>query len=183
MQRLKAQSLTEDEEREVLKAIQDFKSKFVNMNVKKQTEFIFTKTKEGGLKIVYEVWNNPSFLYNLYLTHYLFRGKSGGPWIISGWPKTLLWDTWALFHLQVRQRLRIFPMDSKGWLNKKQMNLFDIHLSLISIVFKNQSEKDKEWLLIQDEHHRHWARQLFAYRKMAIKEQLFARNLRCWCSL
>lgn len=55
MQRLKAQSLTEDEEREVLKAIQDFKSKFVNMNVKKQTEFIFTKTKEGGLKIVYEV--------------------------------------------------------------------------------------------------------------------------------
>ncbi|CEG83152.1 Putative Chalcone-flavanone isomerase [Rhizopus microsporus] len=54
MQRLKAQSLTEDEEREVLKAIQDFKSKFVNMNVKKQTEFIFTKTKEGGLKIVYE---------------------------------------------------------------------------------------------------------------------------------
>ncbi|CEI91757.1 Putative Chalcone-flavanone isomerase [Rhizopus microsporus] len=54
MQRLKTQSLTEDEEREVLKAIQDFKSKFVNMNVKKHTEFIFTKTKEGGLKIVYE---------------------------------------------------------------------------------------------------------------------------------
>lgn len=54
MQRMKDQEMTENEEREVLKAIQEFKSNFVSMRVKKDSEFIFTKTKEGGLKLVYE---------------------------------------------------------------------------------------------------------------------------------
>ncbi|CAO3683779.1 unnamed protein product [Rhizopus stolonifer] len=54
MQRMKDQSLTEDEEREILVAIQEFKSNFATMNVKKETEFVFTKTREGGLRMVYE---------------------------------------------------------------------------------------------------------------------------------
>lgn len=59
MQRMKEQNLTEEEERNVLEGIQDFKKNFVSMKVKKDTEFVFTKTKEGGLKMVYEV-NVPS---------------------------------------------------------------------------------------------------------------------------
>ncbi|KAI9276270.1 chalcone-flavanone isomerase [Sporodiniella umbellata] len=54
LQRMKAQSLTEEQEREILLAIQEFKSNFATMNVKKETEFVFTKTKEGGLRMVYE---------------------------------------------------------------------------------------------------------------------------------
>ncbi|KAI8327838.1 chalcone-flavanone isomerase [Choanephora cucurbitarum] len=54
MQRMKDQSMTEEEEREALKAMQEFKSNFVSMNVKKNSEFIFTKTKEGGLRMSYE---------------------------------------------------------------------------------------------------------------------------------
>ncbi|KAI8082480.1 chalcone-flavanone isomerase-domain-containing protein [Gilbertella persicaria] len=53
MQRMKDQSLTEDEEREILRAMQEFKSNFVSMNVKKDSEFIFTKTQDG-LRISYE---------------------------------------------------------------------------------------------------------------------------------
>lgn len=55
MQRMKDQHLTEEEEKNVLSGIQEFKKNFANMKVKKNTEFIFTKTKEGGLKMVYEV--------------------------------------------------------------------------------------------------------------------------------
>lgn len=55
MQRMKEQNMTEEEERNVLEGIQDFKKNFVSMKVKKDTEFVFTKTKEGGLKMVYEV--------------------------------------------------------------------------------------------------------------------------------
>ncbi|KAI9360080.1 chalcone-flavanone isomerase, partial [Pilaira anomala] len=54
MQRMKDQHLTEEEEKDVLSGIQEFKKNFANMKVKKNTEFIFTKTKEGGLKMVYE---------------------------------------------------------------------------------------------------------------------------------
>lgn len=54
LQRMKDQHMTEEEEREVLKGIQEFKSKFVSMKVKKDTEFIFTKTKEGDFKMSYE---------------------------------------------------------------------------------------------------------------------------------
>jgi hypothetical protein len=55
MQRMKDQSdLTESEEREILMAIQEFKSNFVSMRVKKDTEFVFTKTKTGGFKMSYE---------------------------------------------------------------------------------------------------------------------------------
>ncbi|KAI8330929.1 chalcone-flavanone isomerase-domain-containing protein [Blakeslea trispora] len=54
MQRMKDQSMTEEEEREALKAMQEFKSNFVSMNVKKNSEFIFTKTAEGGLRMTYE---------------------------------------------------------------------------------------------------------------------------------
>lgn len=55
MHRMKEQSFSEEKEREILGAIQEFKSNFVSMKVKKDTEFVFTKTKEGGLKMVYEV--------------------------------------------------------------------------------------------------------------------------------
>lgn len=55
MQRMKQQTLTEDQEKEILIAIQEFKNNFVTMGVKKETEFVFTKTKEGGLKMIYEV--------------------------------------------------------------------------------------------------------------------------------
>ncbi|KAI8975387.1 chalcone-flavanone isomerase-domain-containing protein [Mycotypha africana] len=53
-QRMRDQDLTEDEEKVILKAIQEFKSNFVSMRVKKDSEFIFTKTREGGLKMIYE---------------------------------------------------------------------------------------------------------------------------------
>lgn len=52
---MKDQSLTEDEEREILGAIQEFKVNFVSMKIKKDTEFIFTKTKDGSFKMSYEV--------------------------------------------------------------------------------------------------------------------------------
>ncbi|KAG2230957.1 chalcone-flavanone isomerase-domain-containing protein [Thamnidium elegans] len=54
MQRMKDQDLTEQEERDVLQGIQEFKKNFTSMKVKKNSEFVFTKTKEGGLKMVYE---------------------------------------------------------------------------------------------------------------------------------
>lgn len=54
LQRMKDQSMTEEEERNALEAMQEFKSNFVSMRVKKDTEFVFTKTKEGGLKMTYE---------------------------------------------------------------------------------------------------------------------------------
>ncbi|KAI9468113.1 MAG: chalcone-flavanone isomerase-domain-containing protein [Benjaminiella poitrasii] len=54
MQRMKDQQLSESEEKEVLAALQDFKSNFVSMRVKKETVFVFTKTAEGGLKMEYE---------------------------------------------------------------------------------------------------------------------------------
>ncbi|KAI8890198.1 chalcone-flavanone isomerase, partial [Backusella circina FSU 941] len=54
LQRMRDQSLSEDEEKEILGAISEFKSNFVSMRVPKDTEFIFTKTKEGGLKMSYE---------------------------------------------------------------------------------------------------------------------------------
>lgn len=74
MQRMKDQEMTEDEEREVLKAIQEFKSNFVSMRVKKDAEFIFTKTKEGGLKLVYEgkdfgTVQNPWLAKNFFMSY------------------------------------------------------------------------------------------------------------------
>ncbi|CEP11454.1 hypothetical protein [Parasitella parasitica] len=74
MQRMKDQEMTEDEEREVLKAIQEFKSNFVSMRVKKDTEFIFTKTREGGLKLVYEgrdfgTVQNPWLAKNFFMSY------------------------------------------------------------------------------------------------------------------
>ncbi|CAO3628583.1 unnamed protein product [Cunninghamella blakesleeana] len=56
IQRMKnqAESMTEDEEREILDAIREFKTLFVNAKVKKDTEFIFTKTKDGQFKMEYE---------------------------------------------------------------------------------------------------------------------------------
>ncbi|KAI8344232.1 chalcone isomerase [Chlamydoabsidia padenii] len=55
LQRMRQQSktMTEDEEKEILDAIRDFKTKFVNAKVKKDTEFVFTKTKEGTFKMEY----------------------------------------------------------------------------------------------------------------------------------
>lgn len=58
MQRMKEQDLTEEEEKKILEGIQDFKKNFVSMKVKKDTEFVFTKTSQGGLKMIYEVKYN-----------------------------------------------------------------------------------------------------------------------------
>ncbi|KAI8640004.1 chalcone-flavanone isomerase, partial [Parasitella parasitica] len=74
LQRMKDQEMTEDEEREVLKAIQEFKSNFVSMRVKKDTEFIFTKTRKGGLKLVYEgkdfgTVHNPWLAKNFFMSY------------------------------------------------------------------------------------------------------------------
>lgn len=57
LQRMRDQSqdMSEEEERQVMKAIQEFKSQFPLSNVKKGTEFVFTKTRDGGLKMEYEV--------------------------------------------------------------------------------------------------------------------------------
>lgn len=93
MQRMKEQNLTEEEERNVLEGIQDFKKNFVSMKVKKDTEFVFTKTKEGGLKMVYEVRKKVHSIrvkrctVNIYM--YL-RIKIGELSTTSGLPKTLL---------------------------------------------------------------------------------------------
>ncbi|KAI8089377.1 chalcone-flavanone isomerase [Halteromyces radiatus] len=56
LQRMRQQSktMTEEEETEILEAIRDFKTKFVNAKVKKDTEFVFTKTRKGEFKMEYE---------------------------------------------------------------------------------------------------------------------------------
>ncbi|KAI9322459.1 chalcone-flavanone isomerase-domain-containing protein [Dichotomocladium elegans] len=56
LQRMRSQSqdMSEEKEREILKAIQEFKSLFPLQNIKRGTEFIFTKTKDGGLKMEFE---------------------------------------------------------------------------------------------------------------------------------
>jgi hypothetical protein len=78
MQRMKDQSLSEDEEREILGAIQEFKSSFASMKVKKDTEFIFTKTKDGAFKMSYEVYIYLKFfvcvlLHKLIIVYYRAR--------------------------------------------------------------------------------------------------------------
>ncbi|KAG0173484.1 hypothetical protein DFQ28_007117 [Apophysomyces sp. BC1034] len=52
--REQSKDLTEEEEAEIIDGIRDFKSRFTSANVKKDTEFVFTKTKEGGLKMEFE---------------------------------------------------------------------------------------------------------------------------------
>ncbi|KAF7730538.1 hypothetical protein EC973_001919 [Apophysomyces ossiformis] len=52
--REQSKDLTEEQEAEILDGIRDFKSRFASANVKKDTEFIFTKTKEGGLRMEFE---------------------------------------------------------------------------------------------------------------------------------
>jgi hypothetical protein len=73
LQRMRDQSLTEEQEKEILGAIAEFKSNFVSMRVPKDTEFIFTKTKEGGLKMSYEVKKKKKkdhfFFWSLYNKH------------------------------------------------------------------------------------------------------------------
>jgi hypothetical protein len=51
MQRMRDQLLTEEQEKEVVGVIAEFKSNFVSMRVPKDTDYIFTKTKEDGLKM------------------------------------------------------------------------------------------------------------------------------------
>ncbi|KAJ2962147.1 hypothetical protein NQZ79_g2613 [Umbelopsis isabellina] len=46
-----SKELTEDDERQILEGIQDFKAKFPSTKVNKGDEFIFTRTANGGLKI------------------------------------------------------------------------------------------------------------------------------------
>ena len=53
---MRDQDLTEDQEREIMKAIQDFKTAFHSGKVKKGAEFVFTKTHDGHLKMEHEVW-------------------------------------------------------------------------------------------------------------------------------
>ncbi|KAI9249180.1 chalcone-flavanone isomerase-domain-containing protein [Phascolomyces articulosus] len=54
LQRMRDQDLTEDEERDIMKGIQEFKTTFPSGKVKKGAEFVFTKTSDGGLKMEYE---------------------------------------------------------------------------------------------------------------------------------
>ncbi|KAI8976862.1 chalcone-flavanone isomerase-domain-containing protein [Pilobolus umbonatus] len=54
LQRMKDQKMTEEEERDVLKGIQEFKSNFPSMRVEKHTVFVFTKTSNGELDMAYE---------------------------------------------------------------------------------------------------------------------------------
>ncbi|ORY97930.1 chalcone-flavanone isomerase-domain-containing protein [Syncephalastrum racemosum] len=56
LQRMRDQSadMTEDEEREIMQAIQVFKSYFPAAKVKKDTEFVFTKTRDDTLKMEFE---------------------------------------------------------------------------------------------------------------------------------
>ncbi|KAI7872599.1 chalcone-flavanone isomerase-domain-containing protein [Spinellus fusiger] len=56
LQRFREQSkgMTEEEEKAILQGIKEFKGNFSNANVKKDTEFIFTKTKQGHLKMEFE---------------------------------------------------------------------------------------------------------------------------------
>ncbi|KAI8393685.1 chalcone-flavanone isomerase-domain-containing protein [Radiomyces spectabilis] len=56
LQRMREQNAdwTEDQEMDVIKGIQEFKTIFINAKVKSNTEFVFTKTREGGLKMEFE---------------------------------------------------------------------------------------------------------------------------------
>ncbi|KAI7899264.1 chalcone-flavanone isomerase-domain-containing protein [Cokeromyces recurvatus] len=54
MQRMNSQQLSEEEERQILEAIQEFKANFIPMRIMKETAFIFTKTVDGGFKMEYE---------------------------------------------------------------------------------------------------------------------------------
>jgi hypothetical protein len=53
--REQSKDLTEDDERQILEAIADFKAKFPKSKVNKGDEFIFTRTADGGLKIEFQV--------------------------------------------------------------------------------------------------------------------------------
>ncbi|KAM3586820.1 Altered inheritance of mitochondria protein 18 mitochondrial [Umbelopsis sp. WA50703] len=46
-----SKDLTEEDERQIIEGIQDFKAKFPSSKVNKGDEFIFTRTATGGLKI------------------------------------------------------------------------------------------------------------------------------------
>ncbi|KAI8582197.1 hypothetical protein K450DRAFT_227872 [Umbelopsis ramanniana AG] len=52
--REQAKDLSEDDERRILEAIQDFKAKFPKTKVNKGDEFIFTRTAKGGLQIEFQ---------------------------------------------------------------------------------------------------------------------------------
>ncbi|KAL0075444.1 chalcone-flavanone isomerase-domain-containing protein [Phycomyces blakesleeanus] len=56
LQRMRAESkdMTEDEEKDILDGIKEFKGSFANANIKKDTEFIFTKTANGELLVEFE---------------------------------------------------------------------------------------------------------------------------------
>lgn len=75
MQRMKEQDeLTEAEEKEILTAMQEFKANFISMRVKKDSEFVFTKTKEGAFKMSYEgkdlgTIQNPWLARNFFLSY------------------------------------------------------------------------------------------------------------------
>lgn len=81
LQRMRDQShdMSEEEERQVMKAIQEFKSQFPLSNVKKGTEFVFTKTRDGALKMEYEV--NTALdhvVYFFMLIYHLYLGQGSG---------------------------------------------------------------------------------------------------------
>jgi hypothetical protein len=50
MQRMRDQLLTEEQEKEVVGVIAEFKSNFVSMRVPKDTDYIFTNKNEFGFK-------------------------------------------------------------------------------------------------------------------------------------
>ncbi|KAI8060045.1 chalcone-flavanone isomerase-domain-containing protein [Gongronella butleri] len=69
-----AKDLTEEDETMILEGIREFKTKFFNAKVKKDSEFVFTKTKEGSLRMEYEgkeigVVNNKWVAINFIMTY------------------------------------------------------------------------------------------------------------------
>lgn len=50
--------MTEEQEREIMKAIQEFKSNFPSAKVKKGAEFVFTKNRDGYLEMEFEVFRS-----------------------------------------------------------------------------------------------------------------------------
>ncbi|CAO3686151.1 unnamed protein product [Umbelopsis ramanniana] len=54
LMREQAKDLSEDDERHILEAIQDFKAKFPKAKVNKGDEFIFTRTAKGSLQIEFQ---------------------------------------------------------------------------------------------------------------------------------
>lgn len=113
--RQQSQTMTEDEEKEILDAIRDFKTKFVNAKVKKDTEFVFTKTRDGTFKMEYLVRIGKRCYEPLDWSSDFSRAKIWALWTTNGWLSTLSWPTWIPTFLQVKLLSKALPLASTHW--------------------------------------------------------------------